>query len=189
MVMTCTTIQSDCTLHLERDGLLTALPERQASEQGQCQTHTPRGQWRLSHHTHGEGDRGRGLHRPYKPCPAAGPLPTSLHRTPAPRQLPVFLREQEKAAVTSPSLLGRTEVQVPTSWEPHRVWPETSQLLRSEGTQRWMDEESPLPWFDPHDPSPQPLPFAENWGLSILWAPKAVSCLSLVNRLHQGFKD
>lgn len=80
-------------------------------------------------------------------------------------------------------------MQVPTSWEPHRVWPETSQLLRSEGTQRWMDEESPLPWFDPHDPSPQPLLFAENWGLSILWAPEAVSCLSLVNCLRQGFKD
>ena len=46
MVMTWATIRSDCTLHPEGDGLLTALPERQASEQGQCQTHTLRGQRR-----------------------------------------------------------------------------------------------------------------------------------------------
>lgn len=100
-----------------------------------------------------------------------------------------MLRELEKAAVISLSLLGKTAVQVPMSWEPHRVWPEMSQLLRSEGTQRWMDEESTLPWFDSHDPSPQPLPFTENWGLSILWALEAVSCLSRVNCLHQGFRD
>ena len=32
--------------------------------------------------------------------------------------------------------------------------------------------------------TPHPNPFP--WGLSILWAPEAVSCLSLVNCLHQS---
>lgn len=67
---------------------------------------------------------------PYKPCPASGLLPTSLHKTPA-LTTSCLCSGSWRRQLSSPyDLLGRP-YRVPMSWEPHRVWPEMSQLTSS----------------------------------------------------------
>ena len=55
----------------------------------------------------GGGPR-QGLTSPLQALPCSGSPANIPSQDTSPRQLPVLLREQEKAAVTSPSLLGRT---------------------------------------------------------------------------------